>query len=682
MRTVSLILAIFPVLFLLACTEPETAPTEVNAPAVLAVPTVPTIASADPSVPAQAATPATSAANRAQPGAPPQLVSASPPGIQPSGPAAIPVPAAGASPMPAPMPTPTEPAVVAAPAPTPEPTATPAPTPTATPTPPPTADTLPWVQDGLDGLLEQRALAILRELETGAPAVFLSVARAEHQLLPPESDRAIRALEALASLALANEQATARLAAMPFLYEVEYNDLEAMLYLQEAADIHPGYLDTLVPFEGQGTPITDELAGEIPVKYLEIFLPDAGSRIRSLPWVDDGIAYVPESEESTPAGRKLALERRKMLILVDTAQAMPAVFDGLVGKQWMQRHYDGVELVVMENIIELAQLDRALALKLLAMPFLDTYQNPDAWALRFILELRSTEPWQLDRLLADRELAGGITDEIRDRLTSIYKERYLESPTASRVREVTGLNPDTFPGWVTEPGNRHEEAAGEQLLEIWSNHPAIAEELVERPWAAPELTTTGRRQMAYFHEIVVSSDQVAERLAYLWETQGYSETFLLSLHRLTVKNPQAALLFLDLDWARGNGHSGVPQGLGRVITKDREGTDLVERVLGMRWVVDGLNWEEENEAARLLAAIWEEDQGQDLARRVLELDWVNDGASEEDNAALLAIYVIIRTDPERTGPYQEQLERVFELGGSIGIEGLWELIYASETYVG
>ena len=451
---------------------------------------------------------------------------------------------------------------------------------------------------------------ILRELETSAPAVFLSLARAEHQLLPPESDRAIRALEALASLALANEQATARLAAMPFLYEVEYNDLEAMLYLQEAADIHPGYLDSLVPFEGQGTPITDELAGEMPIRYLEIFLADAGSRIRSLPWVNDGIAYVPESELSTPTGQELALERQKMLILVDIAQTMPAVFDGLVGKQWMQRHYDGVELAVMKNIIELARLDQALALKLLAMPFLDTYQNPDAWALRFILELRSTEPWQLDRLLADPDLAGGITDEIRDRLTSIYKERYLESPTASRVREVTGLNPDTFPAWVTEPGNHHEEAAGEQLLEIWSNHPAIAEELIDRPWAAPELTAAGRRQMAYFHEIVVSSDEVAERLAYLWETQGYSETLLWSLHWLTVKNPHAALLFLDLDWARGNVHSGVPQGLSSVITKDREGTDLVEKVLGMRWVVDGLNREEEDEAASLLAAIWEEDQGQ------------------------------------------------------------------------
>jgi len=541
---------------------------------------------------------------------------------------------------------------------------------------------LPWVLDGLDGLLEQRALTILRELETGAPAVFLSLARAEHRLLPPESDRAILALEALASLALANEQATARLAAMPFLNEVEYSDLEALLYLQAAADIHPGYLGNLVPFEGQGTPITNEVAGEMPLRYLEIFFADAGSRIRSLPWVNDGIAYVPESELSTPAGQELALERQKMLILVDIAQTMPNIFNGLVGKQWMQRHHDGVELAVMKNIIELARLDRALALRILAMPFLDTYQNPDAWALRFILELRSTEPWQLDRLLADRELAGGITDEIRDRLTSIYKERYLESPTASRVREVTGLNPDTFPAWVTGPGNRHEEAAGEQLLDIWSNHPAIAKALVDRPWSAPELTPAGRRQMAYFHEIVLSSDQVAERLAYLWEEQGYSETFLLSLHRLTVKNPQAALLFLDLDWARGNGHSGVPRGLASVINKDREGTDLVERVLEMRWVADGLNWEEENEAARLLAAIWEENQGQDLARRVLELDWVNDDASDEDNAALLAIYVIIRTDPERTGPYQEQLERVFELGGSMGIEEIWELIYASETYVG
>ena len=521
---------------------------------------------------------------------------------------------------------------------------------------------------------------ILRELETGAPAVFLSLARAEHRLLPPESDRAIRALEALASLALANELATARLAAMPFLDEVEYSDFEALQYLQAAADNHPGYLDNLVPYEGQGTPITDEMAGEIPVRYLEIFLADAGSRIRSLPWVADGIVYVPESEQSTPAGRKLALERRKMLILVDTAQTMPDVFNGLAGKQWMQRHYDGVELVVMQSIVELAQLDRALALKILAMPFLDTYQYPDPWALRFILELRSTEPWQLDRLLADPELSGGITDELRDRLTSIYKERYLESPAASRVRKVTGLEPDTLPAWITEPGDRHEETAGEQLLDIWSSHPAIGKELVDRPWASPELTTTGRRQMAYFHEIAVSSDQVAERLAYLWEEQGYSEKFLRSLHQLTVKDPQAALLFLDLDWAEGNIHSGVPQGLQSVINKDREGTDLFVRFLQVKWVADGLNWEEENEAARMLAAIWEEDQ--DLTRRVLELDWVNDDASEEDNAALLAIYLLSHADLAMPGPHQELLEKVFRLGGSIGIEQLSELIYEAEQYAG
>lgn len=334
----------------------------------------------------------------------------------------------------------------------------------------------------------------------------------------------------------------------------------------------------------------------------------------------------------------------------------------------------------MKNIIELAQMDRALALKVLAMPFLDTYQNPDAWALRFILELRSTEPWQLERLLADPDLAGGITDEIRDRLTSIYKERYLESPTASRVREVTGLDPDTFPTWVTEPGNHHEETAGEQLLDIWSNHPAIAKELVDRPWAEPELTTTGRRQMRYFHEVVTSSDQVAERLADIWEEQGYSETLLGALRLLAVKNPQAALLFLELDWAGGNVHSRVPQGLGSVITKDREGTDLIERVLVMKWVADGLNREEEDWAAEMLASIWEKDQA--LARRVLELDWVNDDASDEDNAALLAIFIIIHTDPAMTGPYQEQLEEVFELGGSIGIEELWELIYEAESYVG
>ncbi|MCY4366130.1 MAG: hypothetical protein OXE17_07910 [Chloroflexi bacterium] len=681
MRTVSLLLPMLLILLLVSCTEPEpeAAPTEVSP---VAVPVVPTAVLPTPTPPTQATMLPTATPGPVQPAEPPGLVNATSRGIEPSEPAVLAIPSATAAPTPTltPVPAPTS-TSTPEPTPTPTPTATPIPTPTAIPTPlpPPTADTLPWVVDGIDGILEQRTLDYLRDLETRAPAVFLSLATAEHQLLPPESDRAFRALELLESLALVNEPATARLAVMPFLFEVEYIDLEALGYLQKAADIHPAYFNNLVPYEGQGTPITDELAGEMPISYLELFRADAGARIRALPWVNDGITYVPESEQSTDAGRTLTTERQKALILVDTAQTMPEVFNGLVGKQWMQRHHNGYELGPMEAIIELAQLDRALALKILAMPFMDTYQTPDNTALRFILELRSTEPLKLERLLSAPELAGGITDASRDRLTLIYKERYLESPTEIMVRRVTGSEPDTFPLWLSKPMNQHEEIAGVQFLEIWHRHTALAKPLVDRPWAAPELTQDGRRQIERVFEILVSSDQVAGRLAVLWEKNGYSEPLSEFLHRVVVKNPQAALLFLDLDWVGGEVPIRIPQGLWAVVNKDKEGTELLERVLGMNWVADGLN-EEENEAVELLASIW----GWDVvfALIVLELDWVNDGTSVENNAALLAISTIIYSDPSLTGPYQYKLYEVLELGGRMGLEELREMIHAAESYQG
>ena len=132
------------------------------------------------------------------------------------------------------------------------------------------------------------------------------------------------------------------------------------------------------------------------VPWLEQNRPALATAIKSLPWVVDGIAEA---------------EREAVLDLVQLATFYEPVFSGLIRKPWAKDGLGDSEATVVQNLRGIAGQDEAVALRLVAMPFLNEVQPSDGVAVRSLRLLAHFNARDFQRVMSHPTLRNGISDD-------------------------------------------------------------------------------------------------------------------------------------------------------------------------------------------------------------------------------------------------------------------------------
>ena len=139
--------------------------------------------------------------------------------------------------------------------------------------------------------------------------------------------------------------------------------------------------------------------------WLERNKPRSADRIKSLPWVADGVAEA---------------ERTSAVRLIATAVWWPDTFNALLSKPWLQDGITRDETTVIEYVYWITRQYRDEATRvqmseavvaLLDMPFLETVESPDATAVWDLYKIAQFDHNDFLSIMAHPNVADGITNQ-------------------------------------------------------------------------------------------------------------------------------------------------------------------------------------------------------------------------------------------------------------------------------
>ena len=340
-----------------------------------------------------------------------------------------------ATPIPAPTATPF---VAAAPTLVPKRTCMPQPAQQLTPEQEQAIDSLPWRQD------RPGSIEALRGLAMHSPEGFKALMQRFGVLLQRFGDNGVHGtlLPFYEAIALCDEAAAISILQMPFLsgasghFDGGYLDLGGFHVLDSISRLAMFDLDGLqsvLSHPDLRDGITSAQAAFVVLLALEQDNPEAAAAIKALPWVQDGITYTPESDDSLLHRNFEEYENESVLALAEMARRSSESFWALLDKSWVRDGYTSSEYQVLSELFGLASRDDETTARLLGMPFLESF---DKWeSLHFMVQvlddLARDHPSGFRRVLSSPALAGGITSDQKATIALLdLKERNPDAASA------------------------------------------------------------------------------------------------------------------------------------------------------------------------------------------------------------------------------------------------------------
>ena len=268
---------------------------------------------------------------------------------------------------------------------------------------------LDWVQDGLH-FQEHRAVTILQELAGVSRKTFRLLVESNWPRQPVKGGVEILAFEVLVDIAPIDEDAVIQIADMPFLGTVEYIDWQVVTRLHELGLENPDALDRILRDSTTRGGITDEQVFDILFLYLEQDAPAAAETIRSLPWVQDGITYVPPQDIVNPDAPPRELEPYFVMNMVNFAAASPDFLFEFAEKPWVQDGPDRIERSIVYNFRYFVPRDPQKALRVLQLPLLETIEEGDAFYVESLADLARKNRAGFEEAMARLAESGGALD--------------------------------------------------------------------------------------------------------------------------------------------------------------------------------------------------------------------------------------------------------------------------------
>ena len=276
--------------------------------------------------------------------------------------------------------------------------------------------------------------------------------------------------------------------------------------------------------------ITSAQAAFVVLLALEQDNPEAAAAIKALPWVQDGITYTPESDDSLLHRNFEEYENESVLALAEMARRSSESFWALLDKSWVRDGYTSSEYQVLSELFELASRDDETTARLLGMPFLESFEKWESlhFMVQVLDDLARDHPSGFRRVLSSPALAGGITSD--QKATVALLDLEVRNPdTASAVRALP---------WMQDGISSSEQDA---VLAMWSvalNSDPVFRALVAKPWVLDSLTPDESRvidQLIVMASFAHSDEAAALRIVdmpFLEKTDSLDPVALESLNLL------------------------------------------------------------------------------------------------------------------------------------------------------
>ena len=314
-------------------------------------------------------------------------------------------------------------------------------------------ESLPWVQDGMT-VDEQEAVLQLLYIASDRRLVAWELVH-KPWMQDDHSASENQVIIELASIVSVDEVSAEQIVGMPFLDSIERDDL---VILQRLRALSQEGLRWLLAHPALTGGSAEAQSAAVALLQLEWEQPETAAVMMALPWVGDGVG--PSEVNALLQFQELALDS-------------PAVFRALAPRPWVQDGLDPDEITVVASLrgisgVSFTKRDAAAALRIAAMPFLETVDGVDAAAVSSIRTLfwASDGEDYLGQVLAHPLLEDGISgdeaivvaalavvvedrpdllDTLLDAGTSAVEKRIIQLPLAGEVPlSVLNISPGDF----------------------------------------------------------------------------------------------------------------------------------------------------------------------------------------------------------------------------------------------
>ena len=325
---------------------------------------------------------------------------------------------------------------------------------------------LPWIHES------PRDVELLRRLALASQPVFWA-------WMEKFGDEWIYSqLRKLTAIARVDETSALQIVRMPFLEtKGSLSDSTIMTHLTFLAWSDPDRLRQLLSHPKLRGGITDDHAAIVALLILEHEHPGAAAAIEALPWVQDGVGRPAHKVLHSATAHPTEYEERTVLDLVRLASSSRQLLSSLLSKPWVQDGMNFRDSSIIETIIDISSKDRAAALSLITMPFLESIESQEyeiletLYAMSF-LERSFLEAEGIQWALSHPKLAGGIADDQRATVALVSLEwQYPES--AAVIWELP---------WVRDGIAASETSDGLALQELALNSEQVFQVLARKSW--------------------------------------------------------------------------------------------------------------------------------------------------------------------------------------------------------
>ena len=258
-------------------------------------------------------------------------------------------------------------------------------------------------------------------------------------------------MEHLYMIAQVDESIAVRVASMPFVADLpsgpsRAQDLEVLLGLLGATLIDLEQTHAILDMYEQETTVAWPDLDGLTIELLGLFRPEYATRMKSLPWIQDGISSTTPYRVSYSQGcigqeERYSEKATVYTLSLFTRRGHVNFVDAILQAEWMNNeHFNWLRGAAVRYLR--IEIDGLLVHRVIEMPFLETLEARDLAAIKWIGEAMPSRYTSSTtvlltsfmRLLEHSAIGGEITDDNQDRLEEVTYEIGDTSDGVSIVR--------------------------------------------------------------------------------------------------------------------------------------------------------------------------------------------------------------------------------------------------------
>ena len=331
-------------------------------------------------------------------------------------------------------------------------------------------ESLPWVEDGLEGG-EQHSVLHLQELALTSERVFQAFLAEEREWLPLDPWIDVRVVQLLVSISELDESSALEILDLPLLQSVGIAEYEALHRLRDFLRLDPALFHEALAHPALSRANYDDVGVVVSLLYLEHIDPEAAEALEGLAWVQDGVGRPAREDVFSANADPTEFEERILFGLIELATRSHELSMAMVNEPWMQDGMGFWEYMSLYPLMDLAGRDPIQTQRILEMPFLETLEGEDVWILQKIQDSLWEEPGDLGEFLSHPVLAGGIQD--RGVTVALVRLNSLDPEAARAIGELPWVQDGLAPG---------EERAVDRLIAMAKDSKRVFEAAIGKPW--------------------------------------------------------------------------------------------------------------------------------------------------------------------------------------------------------